>query len=386
MPIGIATARTPASDYLDLFRDSTRLAYMHALKRFFKHTTGIKPDGLDASAAAYLHEVSIGSRSPADDLVHVIAKLQREYAPATVGVTRAAMIGFFEENHIELSRLDERRIKKRVPRRITVADEQIITRDHLRSLLPILSPRDKAVVLVLLSSGGRIGEVLQLRLSDIDLDVQPARIVFRQGTTKNGQQRISFLTSEAVVAVRGWLLVRDAYLRAALKRNHGLVGTGRAKNKDPHDPRLFPFQRTSFDHAWWSALERTGLDKKCETTGRHVIHPHGLRKCFRSWLGASAGPDLPEILMGHEGYLSTYRRYTEDELRDAYSQHNHVLCIVGGSEDLARQLAAQQNALDVVKDENEVLRQELTRMKADLIEVQAVRALLTNLGVLSEKG
>lgn len=42
---------------------------------------------------------------------------------------------------------------------------------------------------------------------------------------------------------------------------------------------------------------------------RNLYHPHGLRKSFRSIVGA-VHPDLAEILMGHVGYLgNSYRRY-----------------------------------------------------------------------------
>ena len=313
----------------------------------------------------------------------MIAKLQRTYAPSTVVLTRSAVTGFLLENRIEVPRVDERRIKTRSPRKTVVAEEETFTREHLRKLLPIMSAWDRAVVLVLLASGARIGEVLQLRMKDVDLDAIPARVSLRREITKTKKARFSFLTSEAVDAVRGWLLVRDEYLRAAINKNRGLVAAGRAREKDPDDPRLFPFHRASFDTAWARALERAGLERRCETTGFHTLHPHGLRKVFRTWFGAAAGPDAAEVLMGHEGYLTTYRRYSEEELRDAYAQHCHVLCVVGGDEELARQLAGQQAEIAEMRDKNAMLEQNLANLQADVLEVQTVRAMLKNLGVLN---
>jgi len=375
----------PATTFLELFDISTQRAYGHALRRFFTCVYGVRPTELDTISAQYLSDIEAGTRDPADDLVRAIAKLQKKYAPSTVGLTRAAVTSFLLDKHIELSQSDQRRIKIRSPRKTIVAEEEIFTRDHLRKILPIMTPRDRSLVLVLLSSGGRIGEVMQLRMKDVDLDSTPASVHFRRETTKTKKARSSFLTQEAVDAVHGWLLVRDQYLQASINKNRGLVAVGRARDKDPDDDRLFPFHRTSFDTAWARALERAGLDRRCELTGRHTLHPHGLRTAFRTWLGAAAGPDVAEVLMGHEGYLTTYRKYTEEDLRGAYSRHCHVLCVVGGSEEIARQVADQREAMEEIRGENETLRQELAGIKADMLEVQAVRAMLSNLGVLKEK-
>ncbi|MEN6341038.1 MAG: tyrosine-type recombinase/integrase [Methanospirillum sp.] len=343
----IAVGKAPATDYLDLFDTSTARPYRHSLSRFFACVYGDRPADLDATAAEYLREIKEGARDPADDLVHAIAKLKKSYAPSTVNLTRAALTGFLLENKIEFSRVDERRIQIRSPRKTIVAEEETFTRDHLKKLLPILAVRDRAVLLVLLSSGGRMGEVFQLRISDVDLDATPARVNFRRETTKTKTARFSFITPEAVDAVKGWLLVRDKYLKASINKNRGLVALGRAKDKDPDDDRLFPFHRTSFDTAWASALQRAGLDRRCETTGRHTLHPHGLRKAFRSWFGAAAGPDAAEVLMGHTGYMETYRKYTEEDLRQVYLKHGHALNVNSDTGELASQVAdlQKQNAV-----------------------------------------
>ncbi len=391
----------PVSQYLDLFSGAaTRKAYHMALARFLAFLEGRpcrseKPiphsaevlAGMDAQAETYLREVKAGARTPATDVVHFLAAMQRDFAPATVGVGRSAVLGFLEENGIELSRQDERRIKKRVPRVRNVAEEETLTRDNLQAILPLMSIRDRAVLLVLLASGGRIGEVLQLRLQDVDLDAEPAQVTFRAATTKNKERRIAFLTDEAAEAVRVWLSGRDDYLKTATRRNVGLMGAGRSGPKSKADERLFPFKRSSFDLAWGRALERAGLYRRCEVTGRLTLHPHSLRKCFRSWLGGVAGQDLAEVLMGHEGYLTgAYRRLTDDELREGYARHCHVLCITGGSGDVARQMAEQREAIADLQSQNEGLRQKLVRIESDLIEVDAVRAWLDRLGTAPNRG
>lgn len=378
----------PISTYINLFSSvATQRGYCTALKRFFgfienpdapiRRTTRTENGGavlaaLDTQADGYLSSVRAGERSAADDLVLFMARLSAEFAPASVQVTRGAVIGFFEENEIELTRLEARRVKKRVPRRHGVTEEETVTREHLRMVLPLLSVRDRAVMLVMIASGGRIGEVLKLRIQDVDFQTVPAKVVFRGATTKNGERRFSFLTPEAADAVRTWLTVRDEWLALAVKRTRGLAAAGRATGKAPTDERLFPFHRTSFDLGWAKALERAGFSRRCEETGRLTLHPHGFRKFFRTQLGAAAGPDVAEELMGHSGYLSdSYRRFTPEQLQDAYWKNCHVLVVGEGGGDLARQLAEQREAMDALKAENAAMRQENAEVRAALEVVQA---------------
>ncbi|GBE55150.1 MAG TPA: hypothetical protein ENH28_06225 [Euryarchaeota archaeon] len=50
---------------------------------------------------------------------------------------------------------------------------------------------------------------------------------------------------------------------------------------------------------------------------------NGLRKFFRSQLATAIPVDIVETLMGHEGYLTGDRRYSEKELGEYYSKGEH---------------------------------------------------------------
>lgn len=88
--------------------------------------------------------------------------------------------------------------------------------------------------------------MLALRLRDVDLDSTPARLNLRAETTKTKERRISFITPEAVDAVKAWLTVRDEYIRTAAARVKGLNEAGYAGPKRLDDDRLFPFEDTSY--------------------------------------------------------------------------------------------------------------------------------------------
>lgn len=362
----------PVSKFLrNLKTEHTRKNYVGGLKKFFGYLedpgeTIKRPreawtrndDDMIASwdelGIEYLTLIRNGDRSAADDLVDFIGAMTREgFAPSTVHSSRAAVAGFFESNGVELSRLEERVIRKRLPKAATVAKERPITMEILRKFLPYMRVPYQAVALVMLATGARADEVLQLRDRDLDLEAVPARVDFRRETTKTKKARFSFLTPEAVGAVRTWIQIRSEYLETARARARSLHPDGFARERKQDDD-LFPFEETVYLKNWRNALTKAGLYERCEETGRATIHPHGLRKYFRTYFGAAAGVDVAETLMGHQGYLTgAYVRLTEQDLAAAYAANVYVLTISqGGSGDLVRKMADLQAR-------NEALEQQL---------------------------
>lgn len=365
----------PVSKYLrNLKTEHTRKNYVGGLKKFFQFLE--YPDApirrprdewsrnddeviasWDVLGLEYLTLLRNGDRSAADDLIGFIGQMNREgFAPSTVHNARTAVTGFFEENGIELSRLEERVVRKRLPKATTVATERPITMEILQKFLPYMRTPYRAVAHVMLATGGRADEVLQLRDQDVDLDATPARVNFRRETTKTKKARFSFLTPEAVGAVRLWLQVRDDYLETARARVRCLHIAKYGEERVKSD-RLFPFAETAFLKNWRNALKKADLYERCEETGRATIHPHGLRKYFRTYFGAAAGVDVAEVLMGHQGYLTgAYVRLTEEDLAAAYEAHAYILTIGHGSGgDLVRKVAD-------LEARNEVLEQRLREM------------------------
>ncbi|MEN6518789.1 MAG: site-specific integrase [Methanospirillum sp.] len=380
----------PVSRFLHIQKSkSSAKNYAAALKQFFgfidgeviRRTRGTRTPNdeealaaLDAKAVAYLAEVRDDERSAGDDLIDFIAGMEKEgFAPSTIFGARAGVNGFFELNGIELSRLQEKAIKRTLPKHMVVAEEADITMEMLRKILPLMNNQVRSVSLIMLACGCRAGEALKLRLKDVDLDTTPARVSFKLGSTKNGKRRISYLTPEAVDEVKAWLAIRDEYIISAAKRMGALVKNGYAPAKQMADDRLFPFDPSTFYMGWNTAVQKAGLYEACEETGRAMIHPHGLRKYFRTYLGAAAGVDVAEKLMGHEGYLSgAYVRLTEADLAVAYEKHSHVLTVArGASGELLRQVADQREAVAELTADNATLRGELAAVNARLAKIDA---------------
>jgi site-specific recombinase XerD len=99
--------------------------------------------------------------------------------------------------------LMERKVKLRLPDRLPRA----IDPQHLDQLLGAIDDcRDRALVLLLLRSGMRIGELLNCKLADIDLNEQKI-LIYQSDKTAVG--RAVYYSTDAQQALLAWLRVRD---------------------------------------------------------------------------------------------------------------------------------------------------------------------------------
>ena len=201
---------------------------------------------------------------------------------------------------------------------------------EFRKILMHMPIHGKALYLTLESSGMRIGEGLQLALGDLELDQDPVKINIRGEYTKTGNPRVAFISREAREAIMEWLKVRGSYLEAAVKKSH-------MYNKSAEDPRLFPFRDNTAYAIWKNALKKAGFKKRDKYTNRHRIHPHVLRKFFRTKMATLIPVDVVEALMGHEGYLTeVYRRYSVEDLARFYKQGEPALLIFTEAQEVSK--------------------------------------------------
>lgn len=150
------SGKAPVSRFIrNLETDRTRGIYTTYLKGFFGYLENGKvrrpasSNGptvlatLDTQVIPYLAGIRDGSRSAADDLEDFAAAAKREgYSRNSVNGMKSAAVGLLEANGIELSWLDAKRVKKKLPRNRTISEETALKMDHLRAILPLMKVRD----------------------------------------------------------------------------------------------------------------------------------------------------------------------------------------------------------------------------------------------------
>jgi len=241
-------------------------------------------------------------------------------APLTIKLKISNVKTFLLENNVELPQKFWRKINRRIKGSRALTLDRIPTSDELKKLLLHMPIQGKATFLTLESSGMRIGELLQSHIDDLYLNEEPARIQLRGEITKTGNPRHIFFSREAEEALTEWLKVREDYLKSAVGKSH-------LYDKDADDNRIFPFDSSTAYSIWGKALHKSGLNGKDKSTGREKIHPHTLRKFFRTRLGAAGIPiDVVEALMGHESALLVFTEAQEvTKLRQEVEERNKSL-------------------------------------------------------------
>jgi integrase len=312
-------------DYLKQYRSTNTVSsYESALKNFFRMVYKIprkepkekKKDqiNLEELAERYFSE----KRNYEEDMQNFLIEI-KDFAPKTVKLHLSAVRIFLLENKVELSQQFWRRLQGRVKGSRALTLDKVPSNVELRKIMTHLPVQGKTLFLVLSSSGMRIGEALKLVPEDLEFN-DPAQINIRGEYTKTGNSRVTFISKEASEAVGEWLKIRKEYLGSAAARSR--------YEKSIDDSRLFPFTEVNARHMWNIALRKTGNGKMDAQTNIHLVHPHVLRKFFRSKMATVIPVDVTEALMGHEGYLTeVYRKYSTEDLAGFYKQGEHTLLI-----------------------------------------------------------
>ncbi len=204
-----------------------------------------------------------------------------------------------------------------MPKQYEISSDKIPTKEELQKLFLHSSLKVRTLIASLCSTGLRIGELLKVKVGQINFDTKPARIMIMAKETKTRRTRTVFLTYEAVSLLKEYLgdriAERDSYVFGGTK----------------------PMTRsTAYDiitHACQKAELRFKLDRDSK---RYAIHPHVFRKFFMTRL-LSAGMDrgVIEALMGHQfGLDSAYLRLTEEEIAAMYLKAMQSLTIMQSTE------------------------------------------------------
>jgi integrase/recombinase XerD len=155
--------------------------------------------------------------------------------------------------------------------------------DDVKQLLSVMDDtRDRAMVIVLLRTGMRIGELLNIKIQDVHLTDR--RMDIDEGE-KNRLGRVVYLSDDAMSALKAWLKLRDshkAYLFYAMSKNSMSYSTARVMFEE--------------------YLQRAGLAHKGYSL-------HALRHTFATeLLNAGMRIECLQPLMGHSS-LDVTRRY-----------------------------------------------------------------------------
>ena len=174
-----------------------------------------------------------------------------------------------------------------------------LTVEEIKQIMNESSPKRKALYTMLLSSGLRIGEAVQLRKKDLELVGQNFMINVKGEYTKTGKGRKCFMSKEATRMV----------LPLWKRTNELIFGTNKDREKS-----------CIAEHVRFNAYrEKAGLLEKYGHSTHFHISLHSFRAYFITKVSRH-DPNLAKRLAGQKSYLEQYDRLSIQEKIEIYKK------------------------------------------------------------------
>jgi len=267
----------------------------------------------------------------------------------------------------------------RLPRKTNIY-EKGLTKDTINRIIRLANPKLAAVILISCSSGMRIGEITQFRLSDIDFTQNPVTITVRSETTKTRETRITHITSEAVSSLKDYLSRQNSpkrnedyvfllqhedrlrHLKERLTKNQ--YSNNGLKKMDKKDIKILEdnLKTTTKENRYSKSVLATNhnLEKQLSNliknipqlnakneNGRSSIHFHAFRAWFKTQVTDAHQSDFAEALMGHKSLKLVYYRQNDKVRAKTYLGIEYAVTI-SDTEKIDR------NYSDMQKDNSEL--------------------------------
>jgi len=209
-----------------------------------------------------------------------------------------AFLHFLMEQDVIPGSLLKRSIKLKLPDVLPRA----MNPTDVRKLLSVIDDiRDRALILLLLRTGIRIGEALGLRLND--LDIKDRKVHLFEGE-KNSMGRVVYLSDDALFAIKLWLRRRD--------KNKEFLFYGQGNRCLCYSAGRSRFVKY---------LKKAGLDQKGYTV-------HCLRHTFASeLLNAGMRLECLQQLLGHQD-IEVTRRYARLTDRTREEEYFRAMAVI----------------------------------------------------------
>jgi len=159
------------------------------------------------------------------------------------------------------------------------------------------NPRYQALFLVLGSSGMRIGEAINLRKKDLDVNSKRIKVTINDSKTSLG--RTTYVSNEA-----------KEYLTPLLEKLNPEDYIFARKGQKIH--------AQSVRHSLNRLLDRLGINDKYQINRYRKITSHSFRAYFFTKAARKHGDNYAHKIVGHGGYLMQYDRMTEEEKLGMY--------------------------------------------------------------------
>jgi integrase len=291
---------------------------------------------------------------------YLMSLRERKLSYNSISTRLNAIYHFYDMNDVTLNKKKLKMFKGEYTRK--VVDRAYIHED-IKKILDVSDLRAKTIVLLMASSGLRIGSLPDIRIRNLEKVNKVYKITVYEGSNS---QYFTFCTPECSSYI-------DAYLDFRTKNGENL-------NKDSYiirdqfditDMEQIRNKSKGMSISGIESLLSVILLKSCVRTLSHnrdrkeVARAHGFRKFFTTQLiNSNVNPEIREMLLGHKiGLTSCYYRPTQKDILNEYLKAVDSLTI---NEENRLKLKLEQR-VQVEKSQIEALKADFEKFKTEVL-------------------
>ncbi|MFL6413790.1 MAG: tyrosine-type recombinase/integrase [Nitrososphaeraceae archaeon] len=306
------------------------------------------------------------------------AYLQQNYTVSalTLKLRVVTVKNFFEYYDVDISPR-KFKLKVKLPRIIKRSKEALSKEDVIGILNACSDIKLKTYVMLLAATGMRATEALSIRIRDLDLTSNPAKVFVRGEYTKTKTDRTVFLTEEISQQLTSWLNYKYRTRRVCYKdeQTGKIITEHRTPDREESDLVFAVYQSKGapdpqnlyYDIAKFFGKTLDSMGKGSREDGnnerRREITLHSFRRFVKTTISDLGYGDYSEWFIGHSG--STYWRKKESEKAELFRKIEPYLTFLNIHQ-LERQGADIQTKVEELEDLNQSLRNR-DKMKDDAI-------------------
>ncbi|MFL6358875.1 MAG: tyrosine-type recombinase/integrase [Nitrososphaeraceae archaeon] len=306
------------------------------------------------------------------------AYLQQNYTVSalTLKLRVVTVKNFFEYYDVDISPR-KFKLKVKLPRIIKRSKEALSKEDVIGILNACSDIKLKTYVVLLAATGMRATEALSIRIRDLDLTSNPAKVFVRGEYTKTKTDRTVFLTEEISQQLTSWLNYKYRTRRVCYKdeQTGKIITEHRTPDREESDLVFAVYQSKGapdpqnlyYDIAKFFGKTLDSMGKGSREDGnnerRREITLHSFRRFVKTTISDLGYGDYSEWFIGHSG--STYWRKKESEKAELFRKIEPYLTFLNIHQ-LERQGADIQTKVEELEDLNQSLRNR-DKMKDDAI-------------------
>lgn len=262
---------------------------------------------------SYISEIKEGLLMPERSIFHDVPRYldslkKRNLSPKTIHTYKAAVKSFFKYYYIEFPNIKNGKVKP-----LEANANRFLTKDQVKHVLDYtVHIRNKAIILVMATSGMAANEIINLKVGQISFDKDDIGTI-RLRREKVQYDYFTFLSPEAVKLLKEYWKERERRLDKKLSKTDYCFTT-----RYENGMNIQVFMNTFQDIARRAGYEKGTKKRYCD------IRSHAFRKFFSNSMQQAGMPrDDVDSLLGHvpDGTDQAYFGNDIDILKEKYIKH-----------------------------------------------------------------